>query len=496
MSKINFISLKFWIGGGKIKIKYVLPVLLIFGLALFINAEDVAAADTAATTVSPKVTYTPTEINTAATKVKNFVETNKRLPNYVNMKNKQVKMPQFLLLLSYDVTQTNSGSKSSVVLKNVKTPTKPTETVKTGSLTKTEYIKLANTLKSSINTKGKVPNYVSSTKGNIRYESLVYSYSKTMNYYAKNKKLPSTVSIAPWTKTEGTTTKTTTTTTQAASGTSFTINQIVTASNNVKSYVEQNGKIPSTVTVNGKKINTPQFLQLLSYTIAQLNSGSKASITLKSVTSPTKPTETVKDGTLLKAEYVKLAQTVKTATSKGKAPDYADSTLGKIRYETLVYIFSKTVSFYGANNRLPNTLSVTPYSNLDITVPGNVQAIVDKIGKDEAKYKNIQGDWYSYLNNFLSAGGGNCWGSSLYLYTRLTAEGISARIMGYVGGISNNAFKHAWVQLNTGSGWKNWDYKKYSSKHNGELGGGTKIVLIGPGVKGTPDLVKAYYAVL
>ena len=41
---------------------------------------------------------------------------------------------------------------------------------------------------------------------------------------------------------------------------------------------------------------------------------------------------------------------------------------------------------------------------------------------------------------------------------RLTAA-HPTRIMGYLKGISNNAYKHAWVQINLGDGWKNWDYK-------------------------------------
>jgi transglutaminase-like putative cysteine protease len=456
-----------------------------------INAEDVSAA---ATTVSPTVTYTPSEINTAATKVKTFVETNKRLPNYVTMKNKKVTMPQFLLLLNYDLTQTNSKSTAKVTLKNVKAPTSTSETVKSGSINKTEYIKLASSLKTNINNNGKVPCYVSSSRGKIKYETLVYTYSKVMDYYAKNKKLPNTVSVRPWNQKEGTTTTTTTT---ATSGTSFTIAQIVTASKNYRNYVDTNYKTPSTVTVNNKKVTTAQFFQLLSYAITQLNSGSKANVVLKTVSNPAKLTETVKSGSFTKDEYVKLAQTAKTATSNGKVPDYIDSELGKIRYETLTYIFAKTVQFYGENSRLPNTLSVVPYSQLTFTITGNAQAIVDQIGRDEATYGSIQGDRYSYLDVFLAEGKGNCWGSSLYLYTRLTAAGIQARIMGYVNGIAASSYKHAWVQINLGSGWKNWDYKTYASKHCGDVGGGTPLILIGPGKKiDTPDLITAYYAVL
>ncbi len=408
-------------------------------------------------------------------------------------------MPQFLLLLTYDVSQRNSGSTAKVPLKNVKKPTSATETVKSGTISKSEYINLANNIKTNINNQGQAPSYVKTSKGNIKYDSTVYFFSKTMDFYAKNKRLPYTVSVAPWNLNEGISKPTTPTNPIIPTNpdTKFTIAQIISAANNYRKYVDTNYKTPSTVTVNNQKITTAQFLQILSFAITQLNSGSKASITLKTVTNPTNPSETVKAGTFTKANYVKLAQDTKSAICNGQAPNYVNSVLGNVRYETLTYVFAKTIQFYGTNGRLPNTLSVVPYSQLNLCIPANALGIVDQIGKNEATYANIQGTRYSYLDVFLAEGGGNCWGSSLYLYTRLTAAGIQTRIMGYLKGISNNAYKHAWVQINLGDGWKNWDYKKYYSKHYGALGGGTEVALIGPGRNiDTQDLINAYYAVL
>src|SRR5690606_16469556 len=45
--------------------------------------------------------------------------------------------------------------------------------------------------------------------------------------------------------------------------------------------------------------------------------------------------------------------------STGTAPDYVNSSLGKIRYETLIYTFSKILNFQNTNGRLPNYVSVT-----------------------------------------------------------------------------------------------------------------------------------------
>ncbi|MEN6592890.1 MAG: transglutaminase domain-containing protein [Methanobacterium sp.] len=471
-------------------------MLLLFSLAVFINAEDVSAAST--TTVDAN------SIIKSADTVKNYVETKKTVPNTVTVGSKTVTKEQYLYLLSSTTTNLNKNSKTSVTVKTVSKAPNPTENVKTGTLTKSEYVKLSGKITTFVNTYGRLPNFITTSKGKMNPDNLIYTYAKITAFYKTNNRLSNTVSVAPWIKNEGTSSTTTTAAKPAPSGTSFTIPQIVTAAKNYRNYVDSNYKTPSTVTVNGVKVNTPQFLQLLSYAIANLNAESKASITLKTVTAPANPTETVKAGTLQLSEFVKLAQSVKsTIASTGKAPNYVTSSLGNMRYETLTYNFAKVIQFYGEKARLPNTLDVVPYSSLNSAVTGNVQAIIDKIGYDEAKYGTIQGNKYSYLDVFLAEGKGNCWGSALYLYWRLSASGIQARIMGYIGGIANNSFKHAWTQVLINGVWTNWNYAKYSSKHCGDVGGGQKVVLVdqneGKGLSTsalTNLLIKEYYAVL
>lgn len=111
-------------------------MLLLLSLALVLNISDVSAANGNNSTtlnqqvtsqVNSQITYTPNEINDAATRVKNFCENNNRLPSYVTIKNTQVTMPQFLNLLTTDLIQTNQGSKTPIPLKNVGEPQTPLE---------------------------------------------------------------------------------------------------------------------------------------------------------------------------------------------------------------------------------------------------------------------------------------------------------------------------------------------------------------------------------
>lgn len=214
-------------------------MLAFFAVALLLNVSTVSAATTSQSTtlsqssqasqgsnqsmappVSPKVTFTTTQINSASSKVKTFVETNNRLPNYVTISNTQVSMAQFLQLQVDDVAAVNSGSTTPIVLKKVNNATNPTDSLKVGTLTKSEYLNVAQQISASINSTGAAPGSVNTSLGKMRFESMIYTYSKVLDYYSINKRLPNTVSVKPWS------TSTTSTTTPLGEG-SQTVDQIL-----------------------------------------------------------------------------------------------------------------------------------------------------------------------------------------------------------------------------------------------------------------------------
>lgn len=139
--------------------------------------------------------YTVSQIGSAAKSVKTYYETYKKLPSYVTISSKHVTMSNFLYLLTSSVINLNSGSTASITAKTVNAPTAPKGTFKHGNILKTEYVKLASNIKNYINTNGRAPNYIATSLGNIRYESTIYMYSKIMNFYYTNKRLPSNVSM-------------------------------------------------------------------------------------------------------------------------------------------------------------------------------------------------------------------------------------------------------------------------------------------------------------
>ena len=176
-----------------------------------ITQTQVKAAGSTSTATST-ITVTYSQLVQSSSSIKSFVDKYGRLPNYVTISGKQILMPQYLMLLSNAVVNLNSGKTSSITIKTISTAASPTQSVKSGALTKTEYVKIAGSLKSFINNYGRLPNYVSSSLGKIRYESLIYSYSKVVLFYATNKRLPNTVTVSPWKTTSGSSSTNTTTT--------------------------------------------------------------------------------------------------------------------------------------------------------------------------------------------------------------------------------------------------------------------------------------------
>lgn len=98
-----------------------------------------------------------------------------------------------------------------------------------------------------------------------------------------------------------------------------------------------------------------QYLTLLTYGVINLGNGNTGSVTYTTVNNPSNPTQTLESGNIVKSEYMTLAVNVKNfVDSYGRLPNYVSSSLGKFRYESVIYMFSKIVIFYGTNNRLPN----------------------------------------------------------------------------------------------------------------------------------------------
>jgi hypothetical protein len=139
------------------------------------------------------------------------------------------------------------------------------------------------------------------------------------------------------------------------------------ASSGVKNYTIAHGHVPGYVNVSNNKITTPSFLNTISTHTVNLNKNVKTPVTIISVSKPGSSSGSAK-GTLTKSEYVNIANNIKNYITKYKtAPNYASSSLGNIRYESLVYMYSKIIDYYHTNNVLPNSILVSNINGVDST---------------------------------------------------------------------------------------------------------------------------------
>lgn len=173
-----------------ILIKKFLPILIAVIMVSSVGASAAASNNT--------TSFTNSQIGQSAGHVKTYVDTKYNLPSKVTVGSKNVTTAQFLYLLTSATSNIGSNKKVSVYLKNVSSPTNPTETFKSGTISKSTYLSMASSVNSYISKYGKAPNYVTTSYGTIKYQSLVYMFSKVMNYYNGNSKLPSSVSMQSW----------------------------------------------------------------------------------------------------------------------------------------------------------------------------------------------------------------------------------------------------------------------------------------------------------
>ncbi|MGO9387654.1 MAG: pseudomurein-binding repeat-containing protein [Methanobacterium sp.] len=179
-------------------IKKVLPFLVAMLMILSTAAGASAAGNSTAVNTT---SFTTSQISQSAGVVISYVNKTHSLPNNVTVGNKQVTPSQYLYLLTTATQNVASSNKSSIALKNVSTSPNPIENVTSGNINQTEYLKMAKSIDTFIAANGRLPNYISTSLGNMKYQSLIYMYSNIMNFYKEYNRLPNYVSVNSWTQT-------------------------------------------------------------------------------------------------------------------------------------------------------------------------------------------------------------------------------------------------------------------------------------------------------
>ena len=145
----------------------------------------------------------------------------------------------------------------------------------------------------------------------------------------------------------------------AAATTSYNTSQIGQAAISVKHSVDNKYTLPSNVIVGSSKVTNSQFLYLLTKATKNVATGNKNQIQLRSVSNPTSTSETITGGKFTKTQYLTIADQINTyITANNIVPSYVTTPIGKMKYQSLIYMFSNIMAYNQVHKTLPSTVTV------------------------------------------------------------------------------------------------------------------------------------------
>ena len=136
----------------------------------------------------------------------------------------------------------------------------------------------------------------------------------------------------------------------------FRFDDIVAGAVKVRSFVEKNGKMAATITINGVKMNMTSYTYLLAKAVENINKGNKSDISIVDVSSTYNNSGNASiNADLAKDKYVELSTTLANYIVKnGKLPNNISTAIGSISPNLYIYGLAKSLDFYSNMNRLPN----------------------------------------------------------------------------------------------------------------------------------------------
>lgn len=139
-----------------------------------------------------------------------------------------------------------------------------------------------------------------------------------------------------------------------------TFGQLALAAGSIKKYYETKSTLPKMVNVHGQYFTMAQFLTMINTGIVNINSGNTSPVpVLLDVNPATKTISSKIKGTILKGDYVKTASKLQNYIQLNhKTPEYIKTSIGKISFDKLVYLFSQVIYQYQSKHTLPKQITM------------------------------------------------------------------------------------------------------------------------------------------
>ena len=133
------------------------------------------------------------QIISASKYVKGYVEDNEKLPSKIKIGSLYYSTADFLYLVSEAIINLKSDSKDNLPVLKVASPKKPGSASDMGNLY--NYLAVAKSLVKTAESKGIMPNYVSSDLGNIGFKGAVYALARVVAFYGNEGYMPAYTAV-------------------------------------------------------------------------------------------------------------------------------------------------------------------------------------------------------------------------------------------------------------------------------------------------------------
>ena len=127
------------------------------------------------------------------------------MPSTVTVGNVKITTADYLYLASKAIVNLKSNNKADIALKSIKSPSKAGAAADLGDLS--NYLAVAKSVIKTADSKGQMPNSVSSAVGDIGYKGLVFAFARVVAFYGDNNIMPAYVTISTLSDTSSTTSK-------------------------------------------------------------------------------------------------------------------------------------------------------------------------------------------------------------------------------------------------------------------------------------------------
>ncbi len=128
---------------------------------------------------------------------------------------------------------------------------------------------------------------------------------------------------------------------------------VIAVSQLLRSYIDEKRALPSNISYGKNNFTITQISYLMAAAIKNINNKKYSDITLISIPKTFKSSGEIYD-TVYKADYLKIAKNVVGSSYNFKNKGYLKHSIYKVPFKVYTAAFSRILTYYGSNKRLPN----------------------------------------------------------------------------------------------------------------------------------------------